>query len=966
MILNRKPSKLLALFGSEINFGSLQVITKFTNEGYVILAFDSKAISFAKKNNLPYVSLDNWINAETIYQCTVVANKFERSWYQNKALDFTHDGVCWPELDRDAMYFYWRVTTVASVFMESFLEKGGEDIHYLSFDRLPSIFYYKSDTWKTVIDMYLGKSHVDMNSESNFDKNLLMSKRVKELAGDIHILDPLVVDSWGNDRAHRMYTTSSYSSKLDSFKRKALFALNPGELYRFMPVIKTMGKEFKGEVKIYLLVHNVNLAKEWRTKLQINVFPGPVGQRINLQLQDQFFRAYQEIRNNSMGEPWNITLNVDYHFEYYCKNRWPRLSSLLGSWRDIWTNEKPAAVIVSSLMDAESQLPALAANRLGIETFSIPHTQFPRIKNVQFSKNILYDFIPYKDVLEKTGVAYDRLIACKEIVSSRPYPTHAKFENSISKSKLRILILVGNTRAGVSSADNVIIPNVLPTKHAEAINQLLHPPKEYDDMVEIKFKIHPLDPEYEIFDLADIDKEENLLPVETDLLAILDTFDVIVDLNYGGASALLPCIKKKMPLLFWWNGLLKQADYNAEVFLESGELITSAEDFWKIVSRILSDQQYLDSLVERGSKFYKKYMDNQNYPSLVEIVEAKTSRLFNLNKDKKPFGTMKDRHETVEGVINIDADPDFYYGEIQKQDFFQILKRGKEINNIELAILEYVNRTRNQYFREYALDPRRALGLKLLGDLNNKRVLDYGCGIGSLGIPAARSGAHVTFIDNCIPRLEMANLRVRQHNLINAQFFACKNWKSLPADLQSFDVIILNGILEWVASTSGSSFNTVIDTQLSFLFSMQQKLDINGVIFLAIENRFALQYFMGYPEDHTDIQYLSIMSREKANEIHLKSKGKEFTAWTWSLNDYKELLPKAGLFLSEGYAMFPNYRFPRLIINLEDRLCLKNGMLTEKYNVPMEVKERHVDYIYEIGLIEHFVYSYGLLLKKSS
>ena len=315
-------------------------------------------------------------------------------------------------------------------------------------------------------------------------------------------------------------------------------------------------------------------------------------------------------------------------------------------------------------------------------------------------------------------------------------------------------------------------------------------------------------------------------------------------------------------------------------------------------------------------------------------------------------------------IIIIDADPDFYYGEISKQDFIHIINRGKEINNIELAIAEYTNRTHNEYFKEHALDPRRSLGLKLLGNLKDKKVLDYGCGLGPLGIMAANWGAHVTFVDSCLLRLEAALLRAKQYDLSNTYFIACKTWNSLPNDLQLFDVIILNGILEWVATTAKSTFDNVIETQLNFLSKMQHLLSPNGVIFLAIENRFALQYFMGYPEDHTEIKFLSLMSREEANKLHQELKGNEFTTWTWSLNDYKTLLPKVNLCLSDAYAIFPDYRFPRLIINLKDPLGLKNGMSMEKYEASLELKKQFIEYIFEMGLIEHFPYSYGLLLKK--
>ena len=41
------------------------------------------------------------------------------------------------------------------------------------------------------------------------------------------------------------------------------------------------------------------------------------------------------------------------------------------------------------------------------------------------------------------------------------------------------------------------------------------------------------------------------------------------------------------------------------------------------------------------------------------------------------------------------------------------------------------------------LNPRRAVGLRLLGDLKGKRILDYGCEWGIMGAAAAKMGAKV-------------------------------------------------------------------------------------------------------------------------------------------------------------------------------------------------------------------------------
>ncbi len=314
---------------------------------------------------------------------------------------------------------------------------------------------------------------------------------------------------------------------------------------------------------------------------------------------------------------------------------------------------------------------------------------------------------------------------------------------------------------------------------------------------------------------------------------------------------------------------------------------------------------------------------------------------------------------------NIDADQGFYYGEIPREPMLEILADGRRTKDPEGAVRRFCQRTGNAYFQEYALDPRRALGLRLLGNLAGRRVLDYGCGIGSLGIVAARARAAVTFVDNCLPRLELALQRARQAGVADACFYACRTWRSLPAAVGRFDAIIVNGVLEWVPSTVGTDFGSVVSVQLDFLSSLRDRMAADGTIYLAIENRFALQYLMGYPEDHTDIPYLSLMPREAANALHRQRKGTDYTAWTWSLDEFRQRLPQVGLGLRQGFAIFPDYRFPRRVVSLDDPAGLRSGLDLETYE-PSETRTRLSDYFQETGRLADVVYSYALLVEKTS
>jgi 2-polyprenyl-3-methyl-5-hydroxy-6-metoxy-1,4-benzoquinol methylase len=320
---------------------------------------------------------------------------------------------------------------------------------------------------------------------------------------------------------------------------------------------------------------------------------------------------------------------------------------------------------------------------------------------------------------------------------------------------------------------------------------------------------------------------------------------------------------------------------------------------------------------------------------------------------------------SVPRVINVDSDPSIYYGELPEAAFHELLAACRDAPNFDAAVYQHAAARGQTYFIQYALGGNRALGLRALGSLEGKKILDYGCGVGSLAIPAAAAGAFVVGVDSCLPRLEFAALRANSHRVKDIQFLGCKSWQSLPDSFHGlFDHIVLNGILEWIPSTCGATCETALQTQLDFLRGISRFLAPGGTIFLAIENRFALQYLSGYPEDHTGIPFLSLVSRPKAQEMHRAAKSTDFVTLTWGLSEYHELLPSAGLSLKDGYGIFPDYRFPQSLVSLDDPDGLVEGMKLEENSFDEQLRDRMITCLREMGLLKHFVFSYILVLQK--
>ena len=85
---------------------------------------------------------------------------------------------------------------------------------------------------------------------------------------------------------------------------------------------------------------------------------------------------------------------------------------------------------------------------------------------------------------------------------------------------------------------------------------------------------------------------------------------------------------------------------------------------------------------------------------------------------------------------------------------------------------------------------------KEIGNVNNKTILDIGCGGGRNSIPLAKMGAKVTGVDISSQMLDFAKNNSKKNKCSkNTNFILSSAWEtSLPS--KSFDKILLLGILE--------------------------------------------------------------------------------------------------------------------------------------------------------------------------
>lgn len=170
----------------------------------------------------------------------------------------------------------------------------------------------------------------------------------------------------------------------------------------------------------------------------------------------------------------------------------------------------------------------------------------------------------------------------------------------------------------------------------------------------------------------------------------------------------------------------------------------------------------------------------------------------------------------------------------------------------------------------------------------NSVVIEVGGGCGALTEMLCQKCHQVITIEMSKRRAEIIYKRCKKYD--NLDIYV-SDLNSLPAKIMA-DYAVIVGVLEYQGLYGSGD-----DPYLSFLTDIQKRLNNDGRMLLAIENRLGIKYFAGAPEDHTQETFTGIQN--------YKTRGK---ARTFSKSDLKYLLSRSGFSDAFFYYPMPDYR----------------------------------------------------------
>lgn len=285
----------------------------------------------------------------------------------------------------------------------------------------------------------------------------------------------------------------------------------------------------------------------------------------------------------------------------------------------------------------------------------------------------------------------------------------------------------------------------------------------------------------------------------------------------------------------------------------------------------------------------------------------------------------------IDGIPVFAECPESDYGTMPRSELEELVRLCQD-QGWERGTTSFLGRKplpEADFWASYLFPEIRAAGRLLLPPNPRAKVLDLGCGIGPLSVNFARYVSEVVAMDRGWAQLQLLRLRAQQAGLGNLRMVCAGDRQHLPFPAGTFDIVLLNGVLEWIGTQNGGNPR---QQQQNFLSEVRRVLKPLGEIYIGIENRFAFAYLTGMADEHTHLRFVTLLPRRIADLLSEMKSGKPYRVYTYSRWGYRKLLREAGFRATRFYLPRSNYRNISEIVEGEsssvfaEAFCLKSGL----------------------------------------
>jgi len=615
---NFRGQKLFAFFGTDIEGYPDDLLYKLFLEDYFIIALDSKAIEYASKFPIPFTIITDWINTDDLLKIKDNAWHCEVNWFQENRDGFSINEICWPEIDHNAMHYFWLDALLSLRLSEIFIRCDVKELLLIDQNRaVPMVYYIEGSVCKSI-----------WLNELKGRVRFIESKRIESPIQTRYIIP--------NHIKPLLYSPKEFLND------KIVFFASGIEIGRSKDLIQDLISSFPKQVVI--MPNNINDMDliSLMNRGSIPVISPLIPYSEDALIAKNFFNNYQQLMYKSKGKIWEKILAIlPFHFEYYCNYRWPKLNYEFQHYFINFSKYPPRLIIGAILNMTEWHIPILSAQQLGIKTLSIPHSI-----SVNPSKHVIksdlifrFDFHLHidklsREVIKKTiSIPENKFLPCNNCTDINSHKMRCLSPN-YRKDVIKILVLFSPTSLYIypTTQSRLIYPNKNPRKQIESIIHFYEISKDFAEKIDIKFKVHPGFSELELFNVTNKDLSDYLLPVDAELEPIIQESNLIIGVNFY-SSALINIIKSKKPIVNYINDEYFQSDMERssnilEILKAHIMILHSKEELKSFIMKILYNPFILEEMKVNITLFSEKYVNNQNFLPISAIISN-----FNVSKD---------------------------------------------------------------------------------------------------------------------------------------------------------------------------------------------------------------------------------------------------------------------------------------------------------------------------------------------
>ena len=311
----------------------------------------------------------------------------------------------------------------------------------------------------------------------------------------------------------------------------------------------------------------------------------------------------------------------------------------------------------------------------------------------------------------------------------------------------------------------------------------------------------------------------------------------------------------------------------------------------------------------------------------------------------------------------VDGVPSFvsvapYWGEpgMTPEVMRQIL-RGMETKTWHEIMKDHpASQVRQRY--QFISDLTRGDWHKLLALRPDSVALDLGAGLGTISQAISRAVGHVFAVEQVQERVQFMRRRFQQEGCENITVIRASA-DSLPFAPDSLDLIVLNGVLEWLPLSR--KHDNPRRAQLHYLKRLRELLKPLGTLYVGIENRTEYSLLVGGLDPHISLRHVAVLPRPIADLICEVKIHDRYRTYLYSHWGYKRLFSEAGYRAVEIFAALPSYSQPRKILSLREK---SDRFIEDVWFTKNRLSQWVKKLMVRLDLLKYFGYAYIIFARK--